>query len=83
MDIQCLKKIIKILDFAQTFHFPILHLVDNPGFVIGKNAEKDATIRYGARALAAIYQLNVPMCTVLLRKAFGVAGAANTNHIKV
>ena len=22
------------------------------------------------------------MCTILLRKAFGVAGAANTNHIK-
>ena len=76
------KKIIKILDIAQTFHFPVLHLVDNPGFVIGKNAEKNATIRYGARALAAIYQISVPMCTILLRKAFGVAGAANTNHIK-
>ena len=76
------KKIVKILDFAQTFHFPILHLVDNPGFIIGKNAEKEATIRYGARALTAIYQLNIPICTVLLRKAFGVAGAANTNHTK-
>ena len=76
------KKIIKILDLAQTFHFPIIHLVDNPGFVVGKNAEKNATIRYGAKALAAIYQINVPMCTILLRKAFGVAGAANTNHIK-
>ena len=76
------KKIIKILDLAQTFHFPVLHLVDNPGFVIGKNAEKNATIRYGARALAAIYQINVPICSVLLRKAFGVAGAANTNHMR-
>ncbi len=76
------KKVIKILDLAQTFHFPVLHLVDNPGFVIGKNAEKNATIRYGARALSAIYQLSVPICTILLRKAFGVAGAANTNHIR-
>ncbi len=76
------KKIIKILDLAQTFHFPILHLVDNPGFVIGKNAEKEATIRYGARALSAIYQINVPMCSIILRKAFGVAGAANINHTR-
>ncbi len=76
------KKIIKILDLAQTFHFPIMQLVDNPGFVIGKNAEKNATIRYGAKALAAIYQIDVPMCTILLRKAFGVAGAANTNHVR-
>ena len=76
------KKIIKILDLAQTFHFPVLHLIDNPGFVIGTHAEKDATIRYGSRALAAIYQLNVPICSIILRKAFGVAGAAHTNHTK-
>ena len=76
------QKIIKMLDIAQTFHFPVLHLIDNPGFVIGTHAEKDATIRYGSRALAAIYQLNVPICSVILRKAFGVAGAAHTNHTK-
>ena len=76
------KKVIKMLDLAETFHFPVLHLIDNPGFVIGTHAEKDATIRYGSRALAAIYQLNVPLCSVILRKAFGVAGAAHTNHTK-
>ena len=76
------RKIIRILDLAQVFHFPVLHLVDNPGFVIGTHAEKDATIRYGAEALAAIYQIEVPICSVILRKAFGVAGAANLNHSK-
>lgn len=76
------KKIIKMVDLAQTFHFPILNLVDNPGFVIGTHAEKAATIRYGARALAAIYQINIPTCSIILRKAFGVAGAAHTNHTK-
>ena len=74
------KKIIKILDLAQVFHFPVLNLIDNPGFVIGKQAEKDATIKYGAKALAAIYQLKVPVCSVILRKVFGVAGAAHMNH---
>ena len=29
-----------------------------------------------------MYQINVPICSVLLRKAFGVAGAANTNHMR-
>ena len=50
--------------------------------MIGTHAEKDATIRYGAEALAAIYQIEVPICSVILRKAFGVAGAANLNHSK-
>ena len=76
------KKIIKIIDLAQVFHFPILNLVDNPGFIIGKNAEKEATIKYGAKALAAIYQFKNPMCSIILRKVFGVAGAAHTNHTK-
>lgn len=76
------KKIIKILDLAKTFHLPVLHLVDNPGFIIGSHAEKDGTIRYGARALAAIYQIDVPICAIILRKAYGVAGAAHLNHTK-
>ncbi len=76
------KKIIRILDLAQMFHFPVLNLVDNPGFIIGTHAEKAGTIRYGAKALAAIYQTNIPTCTIILRKAFGVAGAAHINHTK-
>ena len=69
------------MDLAQIFHFPILNFVDNPGFIIGKNAEKDGTIKYGAKALAAIYQFKNPMCSIILRKVFGVAGAAHTNHM--
>ena len=76
------KKVIKIMDLAQTFHFPILNFVDNPGFIIGTHAEKSATIKYGARALAAIYQIQVPTCSIILRKVFGVAGAAHTNHTR-
>ena len=76
------KKIIRILDLAQIFHFPVLNLVDNPGFIIGTHAEKAGTIRYGAKALAAIYQTSIPTCTIILRKAFGVAGAAHVNHTK-
>ena len=51
----------------------------SPGFVIGTAAERAATIRHGARALAAIYQAQVPWCSVILRKVFGVAGAAHQN----
>ncbi len=72
-------KVTRFVDIAQTFHLPVVHLVDNPGFVIGLDAEKAATIRFGARALTAVYQANVPWCSVILRKVFGVAGAAHMN----
>ncbi len=71
------EKLVRFIDMAQTFHLPVVHLVDIPGFLIGVEAEQAATIRYGARAMAAIYQATVPWCSILVRRAFGVAGAAH------
>ncbi len=71
------EKITRFVDFAQTFHLPLVHLVDIPGFHIGLEAEQAATLRAGVRAMAAIYQASVPWCSVILRRAFGVAGASH------
>ena len=76
-------KVTRFVDIAETFHLPVVHLVDNPGFIIGLEGEKQATIRHGARALAAVYQARVPWCTIILRKVFGVAGAAHMNASRV
>jgi acetyl-CoA carboxylase carboxyltransferase component len=75
-------KITRFVDMAETFHLPVVHFVDIPGFLIGIEGERAATIRHGARALAAVYQAQGPWCTVLVRKAFGVAGAAHQNWSK-
>lgn len=72
-------KVTRFVDIAETFHLPVINLVDNPGFLIGLESEKQATIRHGARALAAVYQATIPWCSVIIRKVFGVAGAAHMN----
>ena len=72
-------KLARFVDFADTFHLPIVHLVDQPGFVVGVDAEKAGTIRRGVRALAAIYQASVPFVSVIIRRVFGVAGAGHGN----
>lgn len=76
-------KIVRFIDLADTFHLPVVHLVDQPGFLIGARAERAGTIRHGARALAAVYQAKVPWCSVILRRAYGVAGAAHQNHARL
>ncbi|MFP5406541.1 MAG: acyl-CoA carboxylase subunit beta, partial [Gammaproteobacteria bacterium] len=73
------QKATRFVDFAETFHLPVVNFVDVPGFLIGPEAEQAGTIRHGARALSAIYQATVPWCSIIVRKAFGVAGAAHTN----
>jgi acetyl-CoA carboxylase carboxyltransferase component len=77
------QKVVRFVELAETFHLPVIHLVDNPGFVIGLEAEKAATIRHGARALASVYQATVPWASVLIRKVFGVAGAAHSNGARL
>jgi acetyl-CoA carboxylase carboxyltransferase component len=81
------RKLTRLIDLAATFHLPLVHLEDCPGFLIGRQSEEDATIRFGSQALAALGQAPVPFCCVVVRKAFGVAGAANhkpgSHHVRV
>ncbi len=67
-------KIIRFVDLAETFHFPVVHLVDCPGFQVGLAAESSAVIRWGVRALSAICQTTVPWCSVIIRNVYGVGG---------
>ncbi|MBL8270282.1 acyl-CoA carboxylase subunit beta, partial [Steroidobacter sp.] len=73
------QKLVRFIELAETFHLPVVHLVDIPGFMVGLQAERAGTLRHGARALASVYQATVPWCTVIVRKAFGVAGAGMCN----
>jgi acetyl-CoA carboxylase carboxyltransferase component len=75
---QACRKAARAVDLAQTFHLPIVYLVDCPGFVIGTKSEQEGTVREGMRAVAAIEQSTVPWCTIIVRRAFGLAGAANS-----
>ncbi|MCO5129009.1 MAG: methylmalonyl-CoA carboxyltransferase [Xanthobacteraceae bacterium] len=70
-------KVIRFVDLAETFHLPVVYLMDCPGFMIGLEAEKAATIRHGVRAMAAVNQSTVPWCTIIVRNAFGVAGVVH------
>ena len=76
------QKVMRFVDLAETFHLPVVHLADIPGFLIGREAEEAATIRHGVRAMAAVGQATVPWCAVLVRKVYGVAGAAHMNSAR-
>lgn len=71
------QKLRKFVDTCNTFHLPILSFVDEPGFMIGAASEAASTIRHGAAAIAAVMQSRVPWACVIVRKVFGVAGAAH------
>ena len=76
-------KLARFVDLCDQFHLPVASFVDQPGFVIGTEAERAGTIRRGARALFALYQSTVPRAAVLVRKVYGVAGAGHANHARL
>jgi acetyl-CoA carboxylase carboxyltransferase component len=71
------EKMTRFVDLCDTFHLPVVNFVDQPGFVVGTRAERAGTARYGARAIAAIYQARIPWVSFLIRRCYGVAGAAH------
>jgi len=70
------EKVNRFVALADKFGLPVIHLVDNPGFMIGIEAERTATIRRGVEAMNAVYKTKMPWASVIIRKAYGVAGAA-------
>ncbi|MDG2049548.1 MAG: carboxyl transferase domain-containing protein [Myxococcota bacterium] len=67
----------RFIELCDTFHLPIVALVDEPGFMIGSEAEAAGTIRYGVEAICATVRSRVPWASVLIRKTYGVAAAAH------
>lgn len=71
------QKVKRFITTCETFNIPIVTFVDEPGFMIGPEAEKAATIRYGAEAVLAAADCSVPWATVVVRRNFGVAAVAH------
>jgi acetyl-CoA carboxylase carboxyltransferase component len=71
------RKLRRFVDLCDSFHLPVLSFVDEPGFMIGSEAERSATIRFGTEALFAVVQSTVPWASVIVRKTYGVAAAAH------
>lgn len=77
MTAEAAQKMRRMIEFCDTFHLPLVNFVDEPGFMIGPDAERAATIRYGMAAVAAAAQATIPWASVRVRKSFGVAAAAH------
>ena len=71
------QKVKRHIDLCDTFHLPMVSLVDEPGFMIGPEAEQSATIRYGTATIFALMQCTIPWVSVIVRKVYGVAGVAH------
>ena len=64
------------VDLCDAFNLPVVIFLDMPGFMLGSDAERKATMRRGVRALIASAEAAVPKVEFNVRKSYGVAADA-------
>lgn len=76
IDANAADKAARFMQLCDTFGLPILSLCDTPGFMVGPEAEKTATVRHVSRMFVVAGSLSVPFFTVVLRKGYGLGAQA-------
>ncbi len=69
-------KAARFLQLCDAFALPVLFLCDTPGFMVGPQAERTATVRHFARMFLGGANLSVPTGTIVLRKGYGLGAQA-------
>lgn len=75
MTLQAAYKFERHIRLCSTFGLPIVHFVDQPGNAIGLDAEVAGTLLGAMRVGEAIEDVRVPWLSIVVRRAFGMAGA--------
>ncbi len=73
LDINASDKGARFIRFCDSFHIPLVTLVDTPGFLPGTEQEHNGIIRHGAKMIYAYSEATVPKVTIIMRKAYGGA----------
>ncbi|MFG2792482.1 carboxyl transferase domain-containing protein [Streptomyces sp. NPDC048419] len=69
-------KAARFLQLCDAFGLPVVSLCDTPGFMVGPEAERTATVRHFARLFVTGANLRVPLVSLVLRKAYGLGAMA-------
>jgi acetyl-CoA carboxylase carboxyltransferase component len=76
IDADAADKAARFLQLCDAFELPVLFLCDTPGFMVGPDAERTATVRHFARMFLAGANVSVPTGTIVLRKGYGLGAQA-------
>jgi len=76
IDAPAADKAARFMQLCDAFRLPLLFCADTPGFMVGPDAERTATVRHFARMFLTGANLTVPTGTVVLRKGYGLGAQA-------
>ncbi len=74
MDVAAGLKVIRFMQLCDVFHLPMVYFADEPGFMVGLEAQKQGIVRAGAKMVCATLATRMPWITFVIRQLYGVAG---------
>jgi acetyl-CoA carboxylase carboxyltransferase component len=77
------EKMTHFIELCDAFHIPLIHIVDVPGFMVGREAEAAGTLRYGMRAMWIAHQVTVPSIAIHVRRCYGMAGTLTSTPARL
>lgn len=66
----------RFMQLCDAHDLPIVFLCDTPGFMVGPEAEEAAMVRRAGRLFVVGASLDVPVCTIITRKGYGLGAQA-------
>lgn len=76
IDAPAADKLSAFLQLCDAHGLPIVSLCDTPGFMVGPEAEKEATVTKFSKLFIDSAALTVPLGTVIIRKGYGLGAQA-------
>ncbi|HEY4427865.1 MAG TPA: carboxyl transferase domain-containing protein [Solirubrobacteraceae bacterium] len=76
IDADAADKAARFMALCDAFALPVLFLCDTPGFMVGPDTERTASVRHFARMFLTGANLSIPTGTIVLRKGYGLGAQA-------
>ncbi len=80
LDLAAGSKAARFIQLCDTFHLPMVSFVDQPGFMVGLESEKQGLVRAGARLACVTAESHMPWIAFVVRQAYGVAGMLHVRN---
>ncbi len=82
MDVAAGSKVIRFIQLCDTFHLPMIDFADEPGFMVGIEAQKQGIVRAGARLICVTQHSRMPWFTIVTRQLYGVAAQCSDRGMR-
>jgi len=78
LDVDGCDKLARFMQWVDAAGWPLVTLVDTPGFMVGPAIEAQGMMRHAGRLFVTAAALRVPVVSVVLRRGFGLGAMAMT-----